>query len=79
MLIQAAEGEVLVDDAKRLANAARAGGVDVTLQLYPERLHIFSLFPFLESSKRSLESLAEFAKPKRSGALSNDATVLGRT
>jgi len=60
MLIQAAEGEVLVDDAKRLASTAEQAGLTVTLQLYPERLHIFSLFPFLESSRRALNEAEKF-------------------
>ena len=61
MLIQAAEKEVLVDDAKRLADAAKRAGVSVELQLYPERLHIFSLFPFLSSSEKALSAVRAFA------------------
>ena len=61
MLIQAAENEVLVDDAKRLADAAKRAGVSVELQLYPERLHIFSLFPFLSSSEKALSAVRAFA------------------
>jgi acetyl esterase/lipase len=36
LLVQAAENEALVDDATRLARAARAAGVDVTLRLVPD-------------------------------------------
>jgi salicylate hydroxylase len=60
MLIQAAQAEVLVDDAKRLASTAEKAGTPVTLQLYPERLHIFSLFPFLDSSKVALNEAQKF-------------------
>jgi salicylate hydroxylase len=75
MLIQASDSEVLVDDAKRLAAAAKKAGVDVTLELYPERLHIFSVFPFLESSRKSLESIAKFAKHRRARVRPNDMTA----
>jgi salicylate hydroxylase len=61
MLIQAAQSEVLVDDAKRLASAAQQTGTSVHLQLYPERLHIFSLFPFLDSSQKALKEIETFA------------------
>ena len=61
LLIQGSEYEVLVDDARRLAAAAKRDGVSVTLELYPERLHIFSVFPFLNNSKKALQSFAAFA------------------
>lgn len=62
MLIQVAESEVLVDDARRLAAAAKQAGVPVDLQLYPERMHIFSLFPFIDSTKGALDAISIFAK-----------------
>ncbi|MDE5444334.1 alpha/beta hydrolase fold domain-containing protein [Bradyrhizobium sp. CSA207] len=62
MLIQAGETEVLVDDARRLSDRARGAGVDVTLHLYAERLHIFSLYPFLESAQQALAEFSAFAK-----------------
>jgi salicylate hydroxylase len=62
LLIQAAKDEGLVDDAKRLAERAREGGVAVNLHLYHERMHIFSLFPFLESAAEALSEISEFAR-----------------
>ncbi|SFU21811.1 alpha/beta hydrolase fold domain-containing protein [Mesorhizobium sp. YR577] len=62
MLIQAGRTEVLVDDARRLADHARAADVDVTLRLYEERLHIFSLYPFLENAGHALAEFGAFAK-----------------
>ena len=76
MLIQAAESEVLVDDANRLAAAASGSDVDVTLRLYPERLHIFSLFPFLKSSKNALLDVAEFARRSHASKRHNDAIAV---
>jgi salicylate hydroxylase len=66
-LIQAGRTEVLVDDAVRLAAAAKEKGVDVTLELYDERLHIFSQFPFLPNAAKALASVQAFAR-KRFGS-----------
>lgn len=62
MLIQAGRSEVLIDEAQRLAAKAKAAGVNVTLGIYEERMHIFSLFPFLPSAVKALEQVGEFAK-----------------
>lgn len=60
LLIQASRNEVLVDDATRLGERARQAGVNVQLSLYDERLHVFSLFPFLPNAKRALEEIRGF-------------------
>jgi salicylate hydroxylase len=60
MLIQAGRNEVLVDEAARLAERARSHGVEAALELYDERLHIFTLFPFLPSATRAIASVGEF-------------------
>jgi len=61
MLIQAGAKEVLAEEAQRLAERAKAHGVDVSLEFYDERLHIFSLFPFLPNAARALDSIGRFA------------------
>lgn len=60
LLIQAGRKEVLVEEAQRLAERAKAAGVDTELDLYDERLHIFSLFPFLPNASRALEAIRAF-------------------
>jgi salicylate hydroxylase len=60
MLIQAGKKEVLVDDAIRLADRAKSTGNSVDLSLYDERLHIFSLYPFLPNAKKALEEIKAF-------------------
>jgi acetyl esterase/lipase len=60
MLVQAGRKEVLVDEAIRLVERAKAHGVDAALELYGERLHIFSLFPFLPSAASAIDSLRAF-------------------
>lgn len=61
LLIQAGRNEVLVDDATRLDAAAQDADMDVTCELYDERLHIFSMFPFLPNATSALDSVAAFA------------------
>ncbi len=61
LLIQAAAGEALRDDAKRLAAAGREMGVDVTLEVYPDSVHSFVLFPALEDAAKALASWSTFS------------------
>jgi len=60
LLIQVGEDEILVDDAVRLAEKARAMGVDVTLEIWDELFHVFHMFPFLPESKKAVEGIADF-------------------
>ena len=63
MLIQGGTGDVLVQDAHRLADNARAHGVDVTLQLYPVPTHDFQIFwSFLPEAAEAIEQAGTFAK-----------------
>ena len=43
-LLQASEAEVLVDDARRYANKARAAGSEVTLETWRHMLHVWHVF-----------------------------------
>ena len=58
LLIQAAAGEALADDARGLAAAAEAAGVDVTLELVEDSVHSFVLFDFLPETQAALEALS---------------------
>ncbi len=58
ILIHAASGEVLADDARRLARAAEAAGVEVTLRMVDDSVHSFVLFDFLPESRVALDDLA---------------------
>ncbi len=62
LLIQAGRNEVLVDEATRLDARAQDAGMDVTCELYDERLHIFSMFPFLPNAESALGSVAGFVR-----------------
>jgi epsilon-lactone hydrolase len=43
MLVQVGADETLLDDAIRVADTARAAGVDVTLEIFAEMQHVFQL------------------------------------
>jgi len=61
LLIQAAADEALADDARGLAAAAEAAGVDVTLELVDDSVHSFVLFGFLPEAQAALAALATHA------------------
>ena len=65
LLIQVGDAEVLLDDAVRLADAARAAGVDVTLEVWPEMVHVFQgSAGFVPEADAAIERIAEFCRPK---------------
>ena len=44
LYIQAGNWDILADDSHRLAERARAAGVDVRLDVFPEMLHAFQMW-----------------------------------
>lgn len=59
LLIQAGTAEAIEDDALRLAVAARAAGVPVTLELYEDMIHVWHAFaPGLPEATATLERVA---------------------
>ena len=44
LLVQVGDAEVLLDDASTLAERARAAGVDVTLEVWPDMVHVWHVF-----------------------------------
>jgi len=60
ILIQVGRDEILLDDATRFAKKARDAGVNVTLKIWDEMLHVFQLIPFLPETKQALAQIAAF-------------------
>jgi acetyl esterase/lipase len=61
LLIHAGTAEILLDDARKLARTARAGGVDVTFEEWPGMLHAWHwYFPFLSEGRQAISSIAAF-------------------
>jgi acetyl esterase/lipase len=67
MLIQGGIGDVMVEDAQRLAERARSQGVDTRLELYPVSTHDFHVFwSFLPEAADALQQAGAFARDIRS-------------
>ena len=66
LLIQAATGDVQLEDSKLLADRARAHGVDVRLELYPVDTHVFQIFwSFLPEAIDAICQAGEFVQRTR--------------
>jgi epsilon-lactone hydrolase len=63
ILMQVGDAEVLLDDTTRVADKAKAAGVDVTMEIYPEMIHIFQLFaPMLPEGQQAIERIGAFIR-----------------
>jgi monoterpene epsilon-lactone hydrolase len=63
LLVQVGTREALLDDARRVADRARAAGVDVTLAEYPDVVHMWIVFgPELPESHQAFEQAADFLR-----------------
>jgi len=61
LLILVGDVEVLLDDSRKLAEVARAAGVDVTLSIYPEMPHIWTMsYPAFPEAVEGVTEMAEF-------------------
>lgn len=60
LLIHAGEEEVLRQDAVRLTELARAGGVDVRLEIYPRMWHVWQLNLAMPQAVQSLDDISQF-------------------
>lgn len=63
ILIQASEAEMLLGDALRYVNKARAAGTHVELETWPEMLHIWHMFePILPEAQEAFERVGQFVE-----------------
>ena len=61
LLILVGDAEVLLDDSRTLADVAKAAGVDVTLSIYPEMPHIWTMsYPAFPEAVEGVTEMAEF-------------------
>jgi monoterpene epsilon-lactone hydrolase len=61
MLIQAATGDAVLEEAHRLTDHARSHGVDAQLELYPVDTHVFHTFwSFLPEAAEALQQAGRF-------------------
>lgn len=59
LLLQVGQFEVIRDDSVRVADQARAAGVDVTLEVWTDMVHVFQVRE-LPESQLAIERIAEF-------------------
>jgi monoterpene epsilon-lactone hydrolase len=63
LLIQVGSAEVLLDDATRLADRASGAGVDTTLEVWPEMIHVWHSFaPMLPEGRQAIEGIGKFIR-----------------
>ena len=69
MLVQVGSEEVLLDDARELAARARAAGVDATLDVWPEMVHVWHWFlGMLDEAQLAVDRIGEFVRTATSVA-----------
>ncbi|WP_028936314.1 alpha/beta hydrolase fold domain-containing protein [Pseudonocardia spinosispora] len=61
LFLAAAEGEVLESDTTRFADKAADAGVEVTLELVDDSVHVFTIFPFLPEAGEVLHKVRQWA------------------
>src|SRR5271154_4435529 len=62
LFVTASQGEVLLSDTTRLADRAEKAGVDVTLRVVEDSVHVYPIFPFLPETKATMEELTTWAR-----------------
>jgi acetyl esterase/lipase len=66
LLIQVGSAEILLDDATRVAERARAAGVEVELESWEDMVHVFQAFPMLAEAGQAIEKIGAFVRARTS-------------
>ena len=65
LLIQVGSEEVLLDDASGLAERARAAGVEATLEVWEQMIHVWHWFlPWLDEAHAAVEKIGGFVRSR---------------
>ena len=68
LFIQVGAAETLLDDAIRLSGVAGAANVPVTMEVWPEMVHVWHLFhPRLDSGRRAIRAGAAYVRSAMDG------------
>jgi monoterpene epsilon-lactone hydrolase len=63
LLIQVGASEILLDDSTRLAERAKSAGVDVTLELWNDMIHMWHFFAaMLPEGQQAIDRIGEFVR-----------------
>lgn len=68
LFLTAATNEVLFNDTTRLAERANAAGLNITLKLVDDSVHIFPVLAFLPEARATMDEFAVWAKQIRMGS-----------
>lgn len=72
LLIHAGGDEMLLSDAERLDEKARAAGVDVSLVVWPRMWHVWHLLtPMLPEAREAIDAIAAFIRERLATAASD--------
>src|SRR5262245_31960146 len=65
ILIQVGSEEVLLDDATRLSERARAAGVDATIEVWEPMIHVWHWFlPWLDEAQAAVDKIGAFLRAR---------------
>lgn len=63
LLIQVGSAEVLLDDSTRLAQQAKAAGVETKLEVWEDMIHVFQMWAsILPEGQQAIDNIGEFLK-----------------
>nr|AJZ73156.1 esterase GX1 [uncultured bacterium] len=63
LLIQVGSAETLLDDSTRVTERAKAAGVKVDLEIWPDMIHVFQLFaPILPEGQEAVAKIGKFIR-----------------
>jgi len=73
LLLQVGTRELLFDDSRRVADRARAAGVEVTLDIWPEMMHVWQVFaPLVPESVEALARAGRWIRDRTSAVSHTD-------
>ena len=61
IFLTASQGEMLLNDTTRLAEKAERSGVDVTLKIVDDSVHVYPIFPFLPETQSTMGDIANWS------------------
>lgn len=63
LLIQVGDHETLLDDSTRVAQRAQAANIKVTLEVWPEMIHVWQMFAsFLPEGQEAIDGIGKFIR-----------------
>lgn len=73
LLIQVGTAETLLDDARRVADRARAAGVTVDLEEWEDMIHVWQMFaPLVPEGLEAINRIAEYVRQRTAAVAAGD-------